>query len=65
MMWSVQFSKDGVLFFTLQKFSEISLAESVMKACAGHGAAFGHAYWRVRQSDQASKDFHAVMEESK
>ena len=60
-MWAVQFSKDGENFITAQKFSDKAMAESVMKAFAGYGGAFGHPYWRVRQADQSSKDFHAVI----
>ena len=60
-MWSVQFSRDGSKWTTLQKFSAKELAESVMTACAGYGSAFHHPYWRVRQADQASQDFHAVV----
>lgn len=60
-LWSVQFSKDGNAFLTLQKFGDKELAESVMKACAGYGSEFQHPYWRVRQANQQSKDFHAVI----
>ena len=61
-MWAVQFSKDGTKFFTLIKFDEKALAESVMKAAAGYGTVFQHPFWRVRRADQSSQDFHATLE---
>ncbi len=58
-MYSLQFSRDGVTFFTVIRYSDLEMAESTMKALAGWSLA---PYWRVREADQESDDFHAVKE---
>lgn len=61
-MFSVQFSNDGVTFFTAIKFDDRELAETLCKSLAGYACEpYGlGSYWRVREADQQSADFHAV-----
>lgn len=60
--YAIQFSLDGEKFFTLIKYENKELAESLMKACAGYACEPYRLakYWRVRVADQESTDFHAV-----